>query len=56
MFHQRFFDMMEHYQLTDQLDHLLKPQNQLKTNKDESNKPTEKPNDKKCKASQAEER
>ena len=32
------------------LDPSLKPQNQSKTNKDESNKLTEKSNDKKCKA------
>jgi hypothetical protein len=42
--------MMEHYQLTDTLDPLLKPQNQSKTDKDKSNKSTEKLNDKKRKA------
>jgi hypothetical protein len=45
-----FFDMMEHYQLADQLNPLLKQQNQLKTNKDDSKKLTEKSNDKKRKA------
>jgi hypothetical protein len=45
-----FFDMMECYQLTDSLDPLLKPQNQSKTDKDESNKLMEKSNDKKRKA------
>jgi hypothetical protein len=45
-----FFDMMEHYKIADHLDPLLKPKNQLKTDKDESNKSLEKPNDKKCKA------
>jgi hypothetical protein len=39
-----FFDMMEHYQLADQLDPLLKQQNQLKTDKDDSKKSTEKSN------------
>jgi hypothetical protein len=42
--------MMEHYQLTDHLDPSLKPENQSKTNKDESDKLMEKPNDKKHKA------
>jgi hypothetical protein len=42
--------MMECYQLTDSLDPLLKPQNQSKTDKDESNKLMEKSNDKKRKA------
>jgi hypothetical protein len=41
--------MMEHYQLTDNLDPSLKQQNQSKTDKDESKKLMEKPNDKKCK-------
>ena len=45
-----FFDMMEYYQLADQLDPLLKQQNQSKTDKDDSKKLTEKSNDKKCKA------
>jgi hypothetical protein len=45
-----FFDMMECYQLTDQLDPSLKQQNQSKTDKHDSKKSTEKPNDKKCKA------
>jgi hypothetical protein len=50
MFRQRFFDMMEHYQLTDQLDPSLKQQNQSKIDKDDSKKLTEKLNDKKHKA------
>ena len=50
MFRQRLFDIMEHYQLTDQLNPFLKQQNQLKTNKDDSKKLTEKLNDKKRKA------
>jgi hypothetical protein len=45
-----FFDMMECYQLANCLDPSLKPQNQSKTDKDESNKLTEKSNDTKCKA------
>jgi hypothetical protein len=45
-----FFDMMKHYQLAHNLDPSLKQQNQSKTNKDESNKLTEKPNDKKYNA------
>jgi hypothetical protein len=50
MFRSRFFDMMECYQLTNNLDPSLKQQNQAKIDKDESNKLTEKPNDKKHKA------
>ncbi len=42
--------MMECYQLTDNLDSSLKQQNQLKTDKDQFKKLTEKPNDKKRKA------
>jgi hypothetical protein len=45
-----FFNLMQHYQLADQLDPLLKPQNQSKNNKDNTNKLTEKLNDKKHKA------
>jgi hypothetical protein len=45
-----FFDMMECYQLTDQLDPSLKQQNQSKTNKDDSKRLMEKSNDKKHKA------
>ena len=45
-----FFDLMECYQLTIQLDPMLKQQNQSKTNKDNNKKSTEKLNDKKCKA------
>ena len=45
-----FFDLMERYQLTDQLDPMLKQQNQSKTNKDDNKKSTEKSNDKKRKA------
>jgi hypothetical protein len=40
-----FFDMMEHYQLADQLDPALKQQNQSKTDKDDSKKLMEKLND-----------
>jgi hypothetical protein len=42
--------MMECYQHTNDIDPSLKPQNQSKTNKDESNKSTEKSIDKKLKA------
>jgi hypothetical protein len=45
-----FFDMMECYQIEDQLDPSLKQQNKSKINNDDSKKSTEKPNDKKCKA------
>jgi hypothetical protein len=45
-----FFDLMECYQLTDQLDPLLKQQNQSKNDKDNTKKSTEKLNDKKHKA------
>jgi hypothetical protein len=41
---------MECYQLTNNLNPSLKPQNQSKTSEDKSNKSTEKPNDKKLKA------
>jgi hypothetical protein len=41
---------MEHYQITDSIDPLLKPKDQSKTNKNELNKLTEKSNDKKRKA------
>jgi hypothetical protein len=45
------FEIMARYQLANTLDPLLKPQNQSKTDKDESNnKSTEKLNDKKSKA------
>jgi hypothetical protein len=45
-----FFDLMECYQLTDQLDPSLKQQNQSKNDKDDTKKLTEKLNDKKHKA------
>jgi hypothetical protein len=45
-----FFDLMECYQLADQLDPVLKQQNQSKTNKDDNKKLMEKLNDKKRKA------
>jgi hypothetical protein len=45
-----FFDMMEHYQLANQLYPLLKQENQSKTNKDDSKKLMEKLNDKMRKA------
>ena len=45
-----FFDRMERYQIADNIDPLLKPQNQSKADKNESNKSTEKSNDKKRKA------
>jgi hypothetical protein len=45
-----FLDIMEHYQIADSIDPLLKPKDQSKTNKNEMNKSTEKPNDKKRKA------
>jgi hypothetical protein len=45
-----FFEVMERYQIADQLDPLLKPKDQSKTDKHESNKLTEKSNDKKRKA------
>jgi hypothetical protein len=41
-----FFDLMECYQLADQLDPVLKQQNQSKTNKDDNKKLMEKLNDK----------
>jgi hypothetical protein len=41
---------MEHYQITDQIDPMLKQQNQSKTDKDDNKKSTEKSNDKKRKA------
>jgi hypothetical protein len=46
------FDLMECYQLTNQLDPMLKQQNQSKTDKDDDKKLTEKSNDKKHKLSQ----
>jgi hypothetical protein len=42
--------MMERYQLANNIDPSLKQQNQLKTDKDKSNKSLEKSIDKKCKA------
>jgi hypothetical protein len=45
-----FLDVMEHYQITNNMDPLLKPKDQSKTNKNEMNKLTEKSNDKKRKA------
>jgi hypothetical protein len=45
-----FFEMMEHYQLANQLDPLLKQQDQSKTDKDNSKKLMEKSNNKKHKA------
>jgi hypothetical protein len=45
-----FFDLMECYQLADQLDPSLKQQNQSKNDKDDTKKSTEKLNDKKHKA------
>jgi hypothetical protein len=45
-----FLDMMECYQLADKIDPSLKQQSQSKTDKDESNKSSEKSIDKKCKA------
>jgi hypothetical protein len=41
---------MECYQIANSIDPLLKPKDQSKTNKNESNKSTEKSNDKKSKA------
>jgi hypothetical protein len=41
---------MERYQIANTIDPLLKPKNQSKTNNNESNKLTEKSNDKKRKA------
>jgi hypothetical protein len=45
-----FLDIIEHYQIADSIDPLLKPKDQLKTDEDESNKSTEKSNDKQRKA------
>jgi hypothetical protein len=45
-----FFDLMERYQLANQLDRSLKQQNQSKNDKDDTKKSTEKSNDKKRKA------
>jgi hypothetical protein len=45
-----FLDIMECYQIADSIDPLLKPKDQLKTNKNKLNKLTEKSNDKKRKA------
>jgi hypothetical protein len=41
---------MEHYQIADNIDPLLKPKDQAKADKNETNKSTEKSNDKKRKA------
>jgi hypothetical protein len=41
---------MEHYQITENIDPLLKPKDQSKVDKNESNKSMEKLNDKKRKA------
>jgi hypothetical protein len=45
-----FLDIMERYQIADNIDPLLKPKDQSKANKNETNKSTEKSNDKKRKA------
>jgi hypothetical protein len=45
-----FLDIMECYQIADNIDPLLKPKDQSKANKNETNKLTEQLNDKKCKA------
>jgi hypothetical protein len=45
-----FFNHMERYQIADNIDSLLKPKDQSKVDKNESNKSTEKLNDKKRKA------
>jgi hypothetical protein len=45
-----FFNCMERYQIADNIDPLLKPKDQSKVDKNESNKLTEKSNDKKRKA------
>ena len=45
-----FFDLMERYQLANQLDPSLKQQNQSKNDKDDTKKLMEKLNDKKRKA------
>jgi hypothetical protein len=45
-----FLDIMEHYQITDNIDPLLKPKDQSKADKNEMNKLMEKLNDKKRKA------
>jgi hypothetical protein len=45
-----FFDLMECYQLANQLNPSLKQQNQSKNDEDNTKKLTEKLNDKKCKA------
>ncbi len=45
-----FLDIMERYQIANSIDPLLKPKDQSKTKKNESNKLTEKSNDKKRKA------
>ena len=45
-----FFDFMVRYQIADNIDPLLKPKDQSKTDKNETNKSTEKSNDKKRKA------
>jgi hypothetical protein len=45
-----FLDVMEHYQIANNMDPLLKPKDQSKANKNKMNKLTEKLNDKKRKA------
>jgi hypothetical protein len=45
-----FLEIMERYQIADSIDHLLKPKDQSKTDKDKLNMLTEKSNDKKRKA------
>jgi hypothetical protein len=45
-----FLEIMEHYQIADNIDPLLKPKDQSKADKNEMNKSTEKSNDKKHKA------
>jgi hypothetical protein len=45
-----FLDIMERYQIADNIDPLLKPKDQSKANKNETNKSTEKSNDKMRKA------
>ena len=47
-----FFNLMEWYQIADQLDPLLKQQDHLKTNKDDTKKLMEKSNDKNIRLSQ----
>jgi hypothetical protein len=45
-----FLEIMEHYQIADNIDPLLKPKDQSKADKNKTNKSTEKSNDKKRKA------